>query len=259
MAAPAVLRVLESHARNYRRTWKGSVFSTFFGPLLYLLAMGMGLGTLVDRGAGPAALGGLSYVEWLAPGLLAATLMQTGAGDSSWPVVAGMKWVRTYHAALATPVGVRDLVGGHLAWVTIRLTMTAVAFALVVLTLGVVGPLAAARAIPPAVLTGLAFAAPVTAYAARLENDTGLSALFRFGIVPMFLFSGTFFPVSQLPDVVEPLAYLVPLWHGVELTRASSLGVPSAFPALAHVAYLAAWVAAGALLADRFFRGRLLR
>jgi lipooligosaccharide transport system permease protein len=257
MTFPAVARVVEAHALVYRRTWRGSVISTFFSPVLYLLAMGIGLGSLVDEGAGQADLGGLSYLAFLAPGLLVATAMQTGAGDGSWPVMAGIKWTKTYHATLATPIGVRDLVVGHLGWVGLRLTFVSAVFVAIMAAFGAVESWVGAAAMIPAVLTGLVFAAATTAYAAYLESDTGLSTLFRFGIVPMFLFSGTFFPISQLPDWLEPLAAVVPLWHGVELARGMALGIPTTWPPVFHVAYLLAWIVGGTLVAFRTFSRKL--
>ncbi len=255
MAAPA-LRVVEAHARVYRRTWRGSVISTFLSPAMYLLAMGIGLGALVDRGAGSAALG-IPYLTFLAPGLLVAAAMQTGAGDGSWPVMAGIKWTKTYHATLATPIRVQDLVVGHVSWVGVRVTFVSVVFVLVMAAFGAVPVGAGLLAVVPAVLTGLAFTSPVTAYAAWLERDTGLSNLFRFGIVPMFLFSGTFFPITQLPGWMQPLAYLVPLWHGVELARGISLGLPMTFSPAIHVTYLLVWIAVGTVVGIRLFRRRL--
>lgn len=254
--AAAALRVVEAHARVYRRTWRGSVISTFLSPAMYLLAMGIGLGTLVDRGAGTTALG-IPYLTFLAPGLLVAAAMQTGAGDGSWPVMAGIKWTKTYHATLATPIRVQDLVVGHVGWVGIRVTFVSVVFVLVMAAFGAVPVGAGLLAVVPAVLTGLAFTAPVTAYAAWLERDTGLSNLFRFGIVPMFLFSGTFFPITQLPGWMQPLAYVVPLWHGVELARGISLGLPTTFSPVIHVAYLVVWIVVGTLAGIRLFRRRL--
>lgn len=255
MATPAPLRVVEAGARRYRHTWRASVISSFLNPVLLLVAMGVGLGSLVDDRGGP---GGLPYLTWLAPGLLAAAAMQTAAGESAYPVMAGIKWIKTYDAALATPITVRDLVAGHLGWVTIRVTQVSVVFALVITVFGVTGPGQALLAAVPAVLTGVAFAGPVTAYTARLEDETGLSSLFRFGIVPLFLFSGTFFPISQLPDPVQPLAYATPLWHGVELARGFALGIPTTFPPLVHLGYLAVVAAGGSVLATRLLRRRMV-
>jgi lipooligosaccharide transport system permease protein len=256
-AARTTLRVLEGRFIWYRHTWRASVITTFLNPVLFLAAMGLGLGTLVDEGAGDATLDGITYLAFLAPGLLAATAMQTGTGDSSWPVMAGMKWIKTYDAALATPVGVGELLYGHLAWVLVRLALTTAVFAGVMVAFGVGTVAGSALAVLPAMLTGIAFGAPVTAYTATLQQEYGLSSLFRFGIVPMFLFSGTFFPVTQLPGWMQPVAYLTPLWHGVELTRAAALGTSPSWNPAVHVAYLLAWTCAGTVLALRFFRRRL--
>jgi lipooligosaccharide transport system permease protein len=251
-----VLRVVETHARVYRRTWKGSAVTTFLSPVLFLGALGLGLGTLVDRGAG-AELPAASYLAFLAPALLAANAMQLGASDSAFPVMAGIKWQKTYQAALATPVSARDLVLGHFSWVGLRLLVASSVFAAVIVLFGAVGPVGAAFAVLPAVLTGLAFASPVTAYAATVQGDYSLVGIFRFGVVPMFLFSGTFFPVSQLPLLLQPLAYVTPLWHGVQLTRATAGVDPTALPAALHVAYLAVWFCVGVPLAVRAMTRRL--
>lgn len=252
----AWLRVVESEAVAYRRTWRGSAISTFLTPILYLAAMGLGLGDLVDRGVGDASLD-VSYLQYLAPGLLAATAMQTGAGDAAWPVMAGIKWRKTFDAVLATPVGVRDIVVGHLAWTSVRLTTMAVWYAIVITAFGVAPIWRTLAAVPPAVLVGLAFAGPVMAYTASVDDAQGLTHLFRFGLVPLFLFSGTFFPVEQLPDWIEPLAIATPLWHGAELVRGTVLGWETAWPAWGHVAFLLALLVAGGALATRKLQRRL--
>jgi lipooligosaccharide transport system permease protein len=257
MAAPPALRVVEHGARVYRRTWRGSVISCFLNPVLYLLAMGVGLGKLVDQGGGTSNLA-LPYLTFLAPGLLAANAMQTAAGDASHPVMAGIKWRKTYHATLATPIEVRDLVLGHLGWVTIRVAFVSVVYAAIMTAFGATNPLQGLLSVPPAILTGAAFAAAVTAYTAHLKDETGLNVLFRFIIVPLFLFSGTFFPVSQLPDWIEPLAYATPLFHGVSLCRGLALGVPFEVPPAISIAYLAVWLVAAGWLALRIMRRRLV-
>lgn len=256
MAVPMVWRVFEVHAKQYSRVWRASISTTFLNPILFLLAMGVGLGSLVDSGDGASSLG-IPYLTFLAPGLLAATTMQTGATDASWPVMAGIKWMRTYHGALATPISVRDLVLGHLAWLTTRLALTASVFTLVMVLFGASDPLDGIRAIPPAILTGLAFGAAITAFTVTLDSPQGLTSLFRFGIVPLFLFSGTFFPIDQLPGFMQPIAIATPLWHGVELTRSAALGVPSELAWGWHVSYLIAMALVGGWLAVTGFRRKL--
>jgi lipooligosaccharide transport system permease protein len=220
--------------------------------------MGLGLGTLVDEGTGNAALDGVSYLAFIAPGLMAATAMQSATGDSSWPVMAGIKWLKTYDAALATPVSVADLVAGHIGFVTVRVGFASAVYGLIAAAFGALTVSAALLASLPAALTGLAFAAPVTAYTASLDRETGLTALFRFGIVPMFLFSGTFFPISQLPGFIQPVAYVTPLWNGVELTRSLALGILPTWHPLAHVAVLLVYVAVGSVLATQRLSARLI-
>ena len=256
MATPVALRVTEGQARWYRRSWRGTVITSFVNPALYLLSLGIGLGTIVDRNL-PGGIEGIGYVSFVASGLIAASAMQTGAGEASWPVMAGIKWTRTYEAKLATPIGITDLVSGHLIWVTIRLMMVITAFALVAALFGALPLGPALLAVPTSVLTGVAYAAPITAWVATLEKDTGLANMFRFAIVPMFLFSGVFFPVSELPDFLEALAYATPVFHGVQLARWITLGLTPAVSPFLSVAYLSLWVAAGWLAARLTFRRRL--
>ena len=258
MHAPA-LRSLEYWAYRYKRTWRGSLVSSVLQPVLFLAAMGVGLGSLVNRGApGRTNLGGVSYLVFLAPALMAATAMQTAVLEASWPVMAAIKWLRTYDAMLATPLRVADVALGHLAWIAVRVVTACTVFMAVMLVFGAVKSPEGILLVPAAALTGLAFAAPTAAYAATLERDTGLSALFRFGVVPMFLFSGTFFPVSQLPAAVRPVAYLTPLWHGVDLCRHLALGRASLLGSLGHVAYLLMWIVAGTALALFTYRRRMV-
>lgn len=249
------LLFLERQARVYRHTWRASIISTFLSPVLLLLAMGVGLGSLVDETGGPE---GLRYLTWLAPGLLAAAAMQTGAGDSAYPVMAGIKWIKSYHAALASPLDIRAIVSGQLAWVALRLVLVSVVYGVVMVAFGATTVAQSLLAVAPAVLTGMAFAAPVMTYTANLEKETGLASLFRFGIVPLFLFSGTFFPIEQLPDWMEPLAWLTPLWHGVELTRWAALGLDTTASPTLHIGVLVAVIAVFSVTSTRVMRRRLI-
>ena len=257
MSAPAI-RVAEANARAYRYIWKGSVVTTFVNPVLFLLSMGLGFGTLVERGARPEAIQGFEYIAFIAPALIVATAMQTGATDGSWPVMAGIKWIKTYHAALATPVGVGGLVAGNFLWVFVKLIFSSLAFVLVATLFGALSFVDGLAAVPAAVLTGMAFLTPMTAITAMTETEVRLTTIFRFGIIPMFLLSGTFFPVSQLPGWIEPVAYLTPLWHGVELGRAASLGIDPIASISVHVAYLLVWMVAGWAVARWALARRLL-
>ncbi len=171
--------------------------------------------------------------------------------------MAGIKWVKTYQAALATPVNTRDLMLGHLLWVATRLTAVSFIYVVIMALFGAVSLVDGMVAIVPAVMTGLAFAAPVAAFTSTLQRETGLTNLFRFGIVPLFLFSGTFFPISQLPGIAQPVAYLVPTWHGVELARSITTGLPTTLSPVVHFGVLAAWIGIGTLMAVRRFDRRM--
>jgi lipooligosaccharide transport system permease protein len=241
---------------NYRRTWRGSIYSSVLNPVLYLSAIGVGLGALVNK-HGSAKLGGISYLAFLAPGLLAAAAMETGIGESTYPVLGSVKWRRTYYAAVSTPLRPSDLFHGHLLFTTLRLVMNCAVFLGVMAAFGAAKSHWALAALPVAVLTGLAFATPIEAWAITVLKDTSFALIFRFGMIPLFLFSGTFFPVSQLPGWAQPIAYATPLWHGVALCRSLSLGDPTPGGTLLHLGYLAALAGAGIVIGNRTYRRRL--
>ena len=251
----AAARMMQRNAIVYRRIWRGSVFSSFLQPTLFLLAMGLGLGAMVDA-AGASLPGGVSYAEFLAPGLLAAAAMQVAAFESAWPVLAKMMWDRNYEAVLATPMSVSDVVFGELGWMAVRITTVGVAFVIVMFGFGIPRSARVLLAIPAAVLTGLAFAASIMAYSATLKKSNPFNVLFRFVITPLFLFSGVFVPVDRLPEPVARAAWFTPLFHGVELVRGLTLdSVPASWPL--HVAFLIALFSAGVAIARRTFRRRL--
>ena len=193
-AAAGGLPVTEGIARQvdywvtvYKRTWKGTAISSFVAPLFYVVAMGVLLGGFIE--ADPAELeGATSYLAFLVPGLVAAHAMQTAVGETTYPVMGMIKWQRIYDSMLATPLQVRDLVLAHLAFVS-------------------------------QVLVGMAFAVWVYGLSTRLKSEEGYGLLFRLGVFPLFLFSGAFFPITNLGDVGAWLARLTPLWHGVNLSR----------------------------------------
>ena len=250
------LCIVERNARVYRRVWRGSLFMSFLQPTLFLLAMGVGLGALVDSGGSPLP-GGVGFLDFLAPGLLAATCMQTATFESSFPITGKMTWRRNYEAITATPMRIADLVLGELIWIGVRLTTVVVAFAAVITAFGVPRSPLALLAVPAALLTGLAFSALTMAYAATLKSNDNFNVVFRFVVTPLFLFSGVFFPLSRLPASLQTAAWFTPLFHGVELTRGLTLGTLESSAWLAHVAYLVAMLATGFVAALWTFTRRL--
>lgn len=250
------LRPLEFFFAQYRRVWRGTAVTSVVTPVVYLLALGVGLGVFVDRSADLP--GGTSFLEFVAPGLLAATTMQLATFESSWPVLAAIKWDRQYHAMLATPLRVGDIIHGHQAFIAARLLMTSTVYVVVITAFGAVESPLAVFAVPVAVLVGLSFSLPLAAWAAHVENEVSFVAIFRFVILPMFLFSGTFFPIENLPRLLEALAYLTPLYHGVALCRQLTLGDVGLLPALGHLGYLVAFATAGYVAARYTYRKRLV-
>ena len=244
-------------AHSFRRLWRGSITTSLLNPIFFLVSIGVLLGSLIDE-SNPN-LGGLSYLQFVAPALLATTAMQTAASVTTFPVRAGLKWLKTYHAAVSTPIRVGELVAGILAWCGVRVIVAVTIFAVVaaiggafVFPLAVLAPFAA-------LLCGLAFGSVLAAITSSVEGDEWLAAIFRFGLVPLFLFSGTFFPISQLPLLLEALAWATPLSHGVALCR--SLATDDIDPVLTavHITYLVALTAVGTALTVRAQREKLRR
>ena len=256
MATPMWLRAAGYWGYQYKRTWKSSVATSFLIPILYLAAMGIALGSLIDKHS--HGVGGVSYLAYLAPGLLAGTSMQIGTNDMMYPVLGAIKWMRTYLAMLAGPLSVYDVLIGHLAWVATRIAIVVSIYLAVMAAFGTIFSFWAILALPVAVLTGMAFGAPMAAFAATLDKDSGFSTLYRFVIIPLFLFSGIFFPISHLPLVLQVVAYISPLFHGVSLCRDLTLGTVHPWPDLGHAAYLCVWVGVGYAVGRHTFAKRLV-
>ena len=255
MATPPVIRVVEREMRVFARLWRGAVFSTFLSPVLFLAAMGLGLGGLVKEHTGN--VDGLSYLDFVAPGLLVASAMQIAANEAMWPVLGAVKWVKNFHAAVATSITAGELVVGYVLWITLRGVFGSAVFLLVAAVIGAVPSAWGVLAIPAAALCAAAFCAPLTAYSVGLESDLAFPVIMRVGVLPLFLFSGTFFPISQLPGWLRPLAVVSPLWHGVELARHATTGSLHLGADIVHVLVLVACLAGGLLWGRRAFARRL--
>jgi lipooligosaccharide transport system permease protein len=256
IASRRSLRVLEHDLLVFRRGWFSYMLSGLSQPFLYLVAMGIGLGLYVNRNG--SLPGGVPYLDYIAPALLVTQAMMAAAFESAWPIMGKMVWDKTYHAALNTPLGALDLLAGDLMWVAFRATLLSVLFMIVIVVLGAAASPLVVFAVPIAVLTALAFAAPIMAFTATQTGDGGFNALFRFGITPLFLFSGTFFPIEKLPLWLQPLAWITPLYHGVAAARSLSLGQVEPIGLTVHVAALAAVALVGLWAARITFRRRLV-
>lgn len=257
LSGPGLRHFLEHQLRRYRSTWRATVVSGVATPLMFLLAIGVGLGSMIDeQGRGDLGAAG-SYLEFVGPGLLAAAAMMSGAAESLWPTLGALKWEGTYKAVLSTPLTAAELATGHLLWIGCRVTVGATLYTIVLALAGIPSSPWAVLAVPAAVLTGLSFAAPLSAFSASQETDEVFPMINRVAIIPLFLFSGAFFPIDQLPAVLGALARVTPLYHGVALCRGLMLGSIDPLGALGHVAFLLACIALGWWWALRTFTGRL--
>jgi lipooligosaccharide transport system permease protein len=252
--SPSPVSVLEHRLMALRRTWRGNIFTSLLMPVLFLLGIGVSVGGYVDR----AGTLGLPYLDYIAPGLLASTAAQIAVAESMYPVLAAFRWTRTYHAMRASPLRAADIVAGETLYSLLRVGLPSVSFLLVMTAFGTVHSWWAPAAVPACMLTGLSMSGAVVAYSASIKSDNMFAFLYRLVVIPMTLFAGVFFPVESLPTVVRWLAYGSPLWHGVQLCRYATLGLPSALPVVAHVGYLALWAVVGHALARRQFARRLL-
>ncbi len=254
-----VRRQADYWATVYRRTWRGSVISSFLMPLLYVVAMGVLLGGFVDR-SGTSGLGGApTYLAFVGPGLLAAHSMQTAVGEVTYPVMGMVKWNKTYHGMIATPLSVADVVAAHFGFVLFRIASSCAVFVLVLAAFGVFTSVPGALgAFAVQLLLGLAFTTPVYGFSAGLKSEAGFAVIYRLLIMPLFLFSGAFFPITNLSPVLQWVALATPLWHGVDLTRMFTLGRVDWSLAGLHVVYLAVLSAVGWWWAVRRLTSRLV-
>lgn len=255
MRPGAVMRVLEREWLVYRRLWRGIAFTMFGQPVMYLVAMGVGLGSLVDAHSGD--VGGVSYLDFVAPGLMVASAVQLASIESLWPVLAGVMWMRYYEGMVATTVEPTELYVGVVVWTAGKAMLGAGFYLLVAAALGAVSSPLGLLAIPATGLCAAAFAAPIAAFAIGRQSDASFTFLLRVIVLPLFLFSGTFFPIGEMPGWLEGLAYCSPLWHGTELARAATTGTGSPTELIGHALFLAAIVVAAGVWGSRAFTRRL--
>jgi lipooligosaccharide transport system permease protein len=248
-------RSLWYHMAYWRRTWRASIVSSFLYPLFYVAAMGLGVGRLVNSNSG--GVQGVPYLDFVAPALLAATAMQIASNESMWPVLGSFKWTRSYWTAISTPITPRDLALAKLTWVAIHVAMVGVIYTAVLAAFQVLLSPWAVLLPLAGVLTGLAFAGPLAAYVATQESERTFPIFYRFMIIPMFLFSGSFYPISQLPSWLQVVVQFVPLYHGVALCRTLALGQGSLAATIYHVTFLTVLAVGGAYFCVRNFRRRL--
>lgn len=258
MSTPTIVRVWESELAVYRKTWTSHVVLAFVQPLLYLLGIGLGVGALIDVNAGSvSALGGISYFAFLAPALLATTAMISAGQASLWQVLDGFFWGNRYRAMAATPLTPTDVASGLALWHATRVGIGVTGVAAVLVFFDETRSWGLLAAIPVAVLTGLAFALPISAWSSTRYGGGSFPTIIRFGLLPMFLFGGAFFPIEELPGWLQPVAYVTPLWHGIELCRGAVIDSVGAGNVGVHLAVLTGYAAAGWVACRITFARRL--
>jgi lipooligosaccharide transport system permease protein len=246
-AAPRGLLMVERSFIAYRRTWPVFI-SGFFEPLFYLLSIGIGLGALVGTVPGPAGRP-VSYVDFVAPAMLASASMNGAILDATFNVFFKLKYEKLYEGVLATPMTVGDVALGEIMWALLRGAFYAGAFLAVMGILGLLHSPWAVAALPGAVLIGWAFAATGMAATCYMRSWQDFDFI-TMALVPMFLFSGTFYPLSFYPPALRTLVECTPLYQGVALLRGLTLGVIG-IGLLWHVVYLAVMGLAGRVVATR--------
>jgi lipooligosaccharide transport system permease protein len=251
------LHLVERHARVYRHAWL-MIVSGFLEPLFFLLSVGVGLGKLVGTVPWPGAPhDAITYTAFVAPALLASSSMNGAILDSTFNIFFRLKYAKLYDAALATPMRASDVALGEITWALIRGGLYAVAFMVIMLALGLVHSVWAVADVPVALLIGFGFAAVGVAATTYMRSWQHFEFV-TLASLPMFLFSGSFYPLSVYPAGVRIVVECTPLYQGVALMRGLTLGTVDPVM-LVHAAYLAAMGAGGLALASRRISRLLLR
>jgi len=242
--------------------WISEILIVSFGnPIIYLLAIGIGVGSLVDANTGGAGINGVSYLTFLAPALLATAAIQAAMDETSFPTLEGFVWNKSFYGMNSTQLGSSQIVDGVMIAAFIRALITSAAYLVVLWAFGAVSLEAMPTLFLIASLAGLSFGALMLAATSFVKEDDGFfSIVARFIVAPMFLFSGTFYPLEQMPIFLQWIGWISPLWHSTNLSRAVSFGleVPSWLLVL-HVVFLTTAVGVGLLLAKMQFKARLLK
>ncbi|HEU0183125.1 MAG TPA: ABC transporter permease [Agromyces mariniharenae] len=245
------------HRFRVMRSYTGTVVVAGIGnPLIYLYALGVGLATIVDTD-----LDGVSYLVFVAPALLASAAITVASEEFTYPIMLGYKWNPTFTGMSASPLRPTQIVDGVVISVAVRMTVNLVLFFALILVFGAAPSPIAFLSILAGLLGGLAFGTVLMAYTSTLEEDTGqLAMVMRFIVLPMTLFSGTFFPLSTFPIWLQWIGWVSPLWHSTELARVFSYGYPEPiWLTVVHVAYLAALIVIGWAWSRRIAVRRLNR
>jgi len=216
--SPRVSKVFHRHLTVYRRNWKVSLSFNFFEPLLYLAALGYGLGVYVQT------IEGLSFIQFIAPALIASSAMFSSAYECTYGTFIRMEFQKTFQAMVATPVSMDEVALGEILWGSFKSFLYGSVILFVILALGLVASPWALLVPVVLIVSGLLFASLSIIWIGLVPNIDSFNYYFSLVITPLFLFSGVFFPLSGLPAIAQTLAWASPLFHVVNLTRGLVLG-----------------------------------
>jgi lipooligosaccharide transport system permease protein len=242
--------------------WRTIIAAVDIGnPLFYLIAVGIGIGVLVEQGSGTSGTNGIKYIAFIAPALLANTAITGVMDETVFPTIEGFKWRKLFFAQNATPITGRQIAIGVYLAALFRAVFSVIVYYLLLLAFNVVDFGVSAWLVPVAIFGGGSFGALMLFAAAKIEKeDQFFNVLGRLVLMPMFLFSGTFFPLSSMPIYLQPIGWVSPLWHATELGReaAYDYGI-SSLMVMVHFTVLALLLVAGLVLAARQFEKRLAK
>lgn len=255
------LYVAEYRIRQMSKWLSAIVVVSFGNPLIYLLAIGIGVGSLVDSNTGGAGINGVSYLTFLAPALLATAAIQAAMDETAFPTLEGFVWDKSFYGMNSTQLNAYQIVDGIMIAAFVRAFLTAGIYLVVLWFFGAVTIDAMPTLFLVASLAGLSFGGLMLAATSFVKEDDGFFAVvYRFIVTPMFLFSGTFYPLEQMPVFLQWIGWLSPLWHSTNLSRAISYGldVPT-WLLLVHVVFLVGTLVLGVLIGKKQFERRLLK
>ena len=240
--------------------WRTIIAAVDIGnPLFYLIAVGIGIGVMVEQGSGTSGTNGIKYIAFIAPALLANTAITGIMDETVFPTIEGFKWRKLFFAQNSTPITGRQIAIGVYLAALCRALFAVIAYYILLLAFNVVDFGISILLVPIAVLGGGAFGALMLFAAAKIEKeDQFFNILGRLVIMPMFLFSGTFFPLTSMPVYLQPIGWISPLWHATELGRESAFdyGISSTM-VVVHLVFLFTLLVIGLVLATRQFERRL--
>jgi len=221
------LFVAENRIRNMLKWWTSIIAFGLGNPTLYLLSIGIGIGSLVDNSLGPNAIAHVSYLTFLAPALLATAGIQGAMDEVTWPTLEGFVWDRTFFSMNATAITGKQIANGVMLAAMVRCVLQVFMYELCLLAFGAISWQSIPSLLLVASSAGLGFSSIMLAFSASIKDDDGVFALVgRFIITPMFMFSGTFYPITSMPIYLQWIGWISPQWHATNLGRALSYGMP---------------------------------